>query len=161
MAKTLYRISGKHRVSKDVQCIFFIPSLFDDRLSAVEKAKAYIDSEVKLNMDNGAYKASIEGKKASAYNSYDATDTFSAVVYDEVLMCLNVYPVIEYGANDGCLFSYRGYDINAIADGTWSIYSSGFLFGKVSKDNIEAALQHIDHIIFEAELQQNSNDEEE
>lgn len=161
MVKTLYRVSGKKRMSKDIQCIFFVPSLFEDRLSAVEKAKAYIDNEVKLNVNKGAYKASIEGKNASAYNSHDAADTFSAIIYDEIYMCLNVYPVIEYGDNNRRVFSYRGYDIVSVDTETWGIYSSDFLFGKISKDNVEAALQYIDHFIFELLLQQNGEEEDE
>ena len=157
---TKYRISGKCRMSKDVQNIFFIPTLFDSRSAAVEKAKAYTDNNAKQN-GKDVYKTSIEGRSASVLNSHDAADTFSVVSYDEeVLLCLNVYPVIEYDIGCTYLYAYRGYKVYEIDDNTWGISASDFLFGTITKGNIEAALQHIDHIIFEHILQQRYKEEE-
>ena len=157
----LYRVSGTVNISKGVNYPYFIPNVFYDHDSAADAAKTYIENVIKKHSDKDVYKASIEGRKVLFYGSYDAIDTFSAVSSENVIMSLSVFPIKEYTSGANCLYTYRDYDIIENSDEMWNIMSSGFMFGIVSKGNIEAALQHIDHLIFESNLQVDNNVEEE
>lgn len=149
----MYRISGTANVSKGAKYPYFIPTVFYDHDSAADAAKTYIEGVIKKHADKDAYKASVEGRKVIFYNAYDYIDTFSAIIDENIVVSVNVIPIKEWNSGADCLYSYRGYDIIEDANELWCISASGFTFGVVSKGNIEAALQHIDHIIFESSLQ--------
>ena len=154
----LYRVSGVLNVSKDTKYPYFVPTVFDDHESASDAAETYVENAIKKHED--AYKASIEGRKVDFNNAYEAIDTFSAIVNENPVISLNVFPVKKWYRGATYFYTYRGYDIGEHDDTTWNISASGFIFGYVSKDNLEAALQHIDHLVFESNLQMCKEDDE-
>lgn len=154
----LYRVSGVSNVSKGTKYPYFVPTVFNDHESASDAAETYVENVIKKHEDS--YKASIEGRKGGFNNAYDAIDTFSAVVNENLIISLNVFPVKKWNCGANYLYTYRGYDIAEHDDTTWNISASGFVFGYVSKDNLEAALQHIDHLVFESNLQMCKEDDE-
>lgn len=154
----LYRVSGVLNVSKGTKYPYFVPTMFNDHESASDAAETYVENVIKKHED--AYKASIEGRKVVFNNAYEAIDTFSAIVNENPVISLNVFPVKKWNHGANYLYTYRGYDIAEHDDMTWNISASGFIFGYVSKDNIEAALQHIDHLVFESNLQMCKEDDE-
>lgn len=154
----LYRVSGVSNVSKGTKYPYFVPTVFNDHESASDAAETYVENVIKKHEDS--YKASIEGRKGGFNNAYDAIDTFSAVVNENLIISLNVFPVKKWNCGANYLYTYRGYDIAEHDDTTWNISASGFVFGYVSKDNLEAALQHIDHLVFESNLQMRKEDDE-
>ena len=156
----MYRVSGILSISKGTKYPYFIPTVFYDHESAADAAKTYIENAIKKHADKNVYKSSIEGRKVVFYNAYEPIDTFSAIVDENPIVSLNVFPIKEWNHGANCLYTYRGYDIAEYDNGSWPISASGFIFGIVSKDNIEAALQHIDHIVFEANLQMCKEDDE-
>ena len=154
----LYRVSGVSNVSKGTKYPYFIPTVFNDHESASDAAEMYVENVIMKHEDS--YKASIEGRKGGFNNAYDAIDTFSAIVNENLIISLNVFPVKKWNCGANYLYTYRGYDIAEHDDTTWNISASGFVFGYVSKDNLEAALQHIDHLVFESNLQMCKEDDE-
>ena len=158
----MYRVSGTANASKGAKYPYFTLTIFYDHDSAANAARAYVENAIKKNENKDAdvYKASIEGRKVIFYNEYECIDTFSAIVDENPILSLNVFPIKEWPSGAKCIYTYRGYDIAEYDDKSWNISASGFIFGYVSKGNIEAALQHIDHIIFESNLQLNKEDDE-